>query len=106
MWLPSSFACKRKHNLDPENVIEVKKKTKSSKKSELREQKPKVGSSCTVKNYRKPSNIGETSNIRKRIQKYSPNKTKEALKRSSPLLDPGKCFAFLSRRFYLILINS
>ena len=57
MWLPSSFACKRNHNLDPENVIEVKKKTKSSKKSELKERKPKVGSSCTVKNYRKPSNI-------------------------------------------------
>ena len=106
MWLPSSFfnrpiqfqstskfGRKRKHNLDPENAVEVKKK-KSFDKSEPKERNSKVKSSCQVENKAKFRNERkkeqQSSSSAKKSRKPSPNEIKEALEERSTSFDASR----------------
>ena len=103
MWLPSSFfnravqfqstskfGRKRKHNLDLENAVEVKKK-KSFNKSEPKERNSKLKSSCQVENKAKFRNERkkeqQSSSSAKKSRKPSPHEIKEALEERSNSLD-------------------
>ena len=105
MWLPSSFfnrpiqfqstskfGRKRKHNLDPENAVEVKKK--SFDKSEPKERNSKVKSSCQVENKAKFRNEckkeQQSSSSAKKSRKPSPNEIKEALEERSTSFDASR----------------
>ena len=107
MWLPSSFfnrpvqfqstskfGRKRKHNLDPENAVEIKKK-KSFNKSEPKERNSKLKSSCQVENKAKFRNERkkeqQSPSSAKKSRKPSPNEIKEALEERSNSLDASRC---------------
>ena len=103
MWLPSSFfnrpvqfqstskfGRKRKHNLDPENAVEVKKN-----KSEPKQRNSKLKSSFQVENKAKFRNERkkeqQSSSSAKKSRKPSPNEIKEALEERSNSLDASRC---------------